>query len=212
MTPRPRRLKLLRLLPAAWITTAGPRGRHALYLSFDDGPHPAFTPPLLELLAQHQAQATFFLVGNQIERHPDVVRHIVAAGHTLGNHSATHPRFERLTLAQQVDEIDRTDALLAPFDGHARHPFRPPRGVLSLALVRHFVRAHRPISYWSYVSLDYSRRAAPELLALSQRHPPHAGDIILMHDDSEISRQMLEVQLPRWKAEGYALEALPPGR
>jgi peptidoglycan-N-acetylglucosamine deacetylase len=212
MTPRPRRLKLLRLLPDTWITTAGPTGVPAMYLSFDDGPHPEFTLPLLELLARYGARATFFLVGNQVELYPEVVRSIVAGGHTLGNHSHSHPRFEQLSLTEQVGEIDRTDRLLQPFDGHARHPFRPPRGVLSIRMLAHFIRAGRPISYWSYDSLDYSREPASELLVRIDQHPPRAGDILLMHDDSDISRQMLEVLLPRWQSHGLRMEALPPGR
>ena len=208
MTPRPRRLHLLRWLPGAWVTTAGPGGRKALYLSFDDGPHPEHTLPLLDLLARHGVQATFFLVGNQVERHPALVEHIVAAGHTLGNHSYDHPRFERLSLHQQLEQIDRTDALLERFDGRARHPFRPPRGVLPLPLLAHFVRHRRPIAYWSYDSLDYGHHPAPWLIEVARRHPPRGRDIILMHDDSTTSRQMLATLIPEWMAEGFTFAAM----
>ncbi|MGY1425056.1 polysaccharide deacetylase family protein [Lysobacter sp. A289] len=210
MTPRPRRLHLLRWLPGAWVTTAGPRGRKPLYLSFDDGPHPEHTLPVLDFLAGHGARATFFLVGNQVERHPSLVARIVAAGHTLGNHSYDHPRFERLSLAEQLAQIDRTDALLARFDGRPRHPFRPPRGVLSLPLLAHFVRDRRPIAYWSYDSLDYGRQPAPGLIDIARRHPPRGRDIILMHDDSTISLQMLATLVPEWSARGFTFEAMAP--
>lgn len=209
MTPRPRRLHLLRCLPNNWVTTAGPRGAESLYLSFDDGPHPEHTAPLLDFLSGHNARATFFLVGNQIERNPALVTRIVEAGHTLGNHSYDHARFERLSLAQQLEQVDRTDALLSRFDGRARHPFRPPRGVLPLAFLAHFVRSRRPIACWSYDSLDYSRQPAPELIDIARRHPPQSRDIILMHDDSTLSLQMLATLVPEWRARGFTFAAMP---
>ncbi|MCY7353513.1 MAG: polysaccharide deacetylase family protein [Lysobacter sp.] len=210
MTPRPRRLHLLRLLPQAWVTTSGPGGRRALYLSFDDGPHPEHTLPLLDLLAAHDARATFFLVGNRVEQHGAVVARIVQAGHTLGNHSYDHPRFEMLPLAEQLAQIDRTDQVLGAYDQRPRHLFRTPRGVLPLPLMTHLVRQRRPIAYWSYDSLDYGRRPAPELIEIARKHPPRDNDIILMHDDSNISLQMLATLIPEWKVRGFRFEALPP--
>lgn len=208
MTPRPKRLLLLGLLPNAWVETAAGQGARTLYLSFDDGPHPRYTGPLLDLLAGHGVLATFFLVGEQVERYPELARRIADAGHTLGNHSYSHPVFDSLSLRQQIAEIDRTDALLGAIDGRPRHPFRPPRGVLPPAMMMHFLRQRRRIAYWSYDSLDYSRRPAQELIALSRRHAPRAGDIILMHDDSEISTQVLQAMIPQWKGEGFGFDAL----
>lgn len=209
MTPRPKKLHLLRLLPDAWVRTSGVRGKRALYLTFDDGPHPQHTQPLLELLAAHDARATFFLIGEQIQRHAPLVRRIVDAGHALGNHSWSHPRFETLPLRQQLDEIERTDLMLSSFDGRTRHDFRPPRGVLPRPMLMDCIRRGRRIAYWSYDSLDYSRRPATELVELARRHPVRAGDIILMHDDSIISLELLETMLPVWKAQGFAFDALP---
>ena len=209
MNPRPRRLNVLRWLPGAWIQTAGPRAQKGLYLTFDDGPHPEHTPPLLDLLARHGAKATFFLIGEQIDRHPALARRIVEEGHTLGNHSFTHPQFETLSLDAQFDEIERTDRALASVSGRPRHGFRPPRGVLPLPLMLRFIRKRRRIAYWSYDSLDYSSRPAPELVGIIKQHPVRAGDIVLMHDDSTISLEMLESLIPAWKADGFSLLALP---
>lgn len=209
MNPRPRKLVVLDLLPHAWVVTAGPERERTLYLTFDDGPDPVHTPPLLDLLAAHGARASFFLIGNQVEANASLVQRIVDEGHMLGNHSFSHPRFETLSLRQQLAEIERTDELLAQFDGLPRHGFRPPRGVLPLRLVWHFIRSGRPIEYWSYDTLDYGRGEVSGLLEIARRHPPRGGDILLMHDDSSISLEMLEVQIPQWKALGFSLEALP---
>ncbi len=210
MNPRPRRLKLLRFLPNGWLATSGPsKAGRCLYLTFDDGPHPRFTPPLLELLAEHGAKASFFLVGREVERHDALARRIAAEGHTLGNHSYSHPRFESLSLDEQMDEIARTERLLQGIDGRARHAFRPPRGVLTLPMLARMVGRRHRIDYWSYDSLDYSRRPVPELLETMRRHPPRDGDIILMHDDSDHSLALLRELLPVWKAQGFELRALP---
>lgn len=210
MNPRPRRLKLLRFLPNGWLATAGPaRDGKALYLTFDDGPHPEFTPPLLDLLAEHDAKASFFLIGREVERHSALARRIAAEGHTLGNHSYSHPIFDALTLPQQLDEIERTEQLLRGIDGRARHAFRPPRGVLTLPMLARLVSRRHRIDYWSYDSMDYSRRPVPQLLDTIQQHPPHTGDIVLMHDDSEHSLALLRELIPAWKAQGFDLRALP---
>mgnify|MGYP003434026366 FL=1 len=209
MSPRPRKLNLLRWLPNSLVTTSGPRAQRTLYLSFDDGPHPEHTPRLLDLLAEHEAKATFFLIGNQIEANAALVGRIAAEGHTLGNHSMNHPHFEQLSLTEQMQEVDETDRLLSSIDGRTRHSFRPPRGVLTLPMLARFLRQRRRVDYWSYDSLDYSRRPAAELIEVMRRHPLRAGDIILMHDDSPISLEMLTALIPAWKAEGFSLDALP---
>lgn len=210
MNPRPKKLQVLQWLPTRWVLTRGSRRRRVLYLTFDDGPHPEHTPVLLDLLAKHRVRATFYLIGQQVERHAEVVRRIVSEGHGLGNHSWSHPHFDRLPLAEQRREIEHTERLLARFDGLARHDFRPPRGVMPVPMVLDCIRRGRRIAFWSYDSLDYSQRAAEALVEVARRHPARSGDIVLMHDDGGLSLQMLETLLPLWKAEGFAFEALAP--
>lgn len=210
MNPRPRKLKVLRWLPNRWVLTRGARRHRVLHLTFDDGPHPEHTPVLLDLLAKHRAKATFFLIGREAERFPDVVERIVREGHVLGNHSWSHPQFDRLDLAAQREEIQRTDQLLTRFDGAARHDFRPPRGVLPRPMLLDCVRRGQRIAYWSYDSLDYSKRPAEVLIDSAQRFPPEPGEILLMHDDSALSMQLLQAMLPTWAAGGFAFEPLRP--
>lgn len=208
MNPRPKKLQVLQWLPTRWVLTRGSRRRRVLYLTFDDGPHPEHTPVLLDLLAKHRVRATFYLIGQQVERHAELVRRIVSEGHGLGNHSWSHPHFDRLPLAEQRREIEHTERLLARFDGLARHDFRPPRGVMPVPMVLDCIRRGRRIAFWSYDSLDYSQRPAETLIEVARRHPPRAGDIVLMHDDGGLSLQMLETLLPLWQADGFAFEPL----
>mgnify|MGYP003467133622 FL=1 len=208
MNPRPRKLQVLRWLPTRWVLTRGVRQRRVLHLTFDDGPHPEHTPALLDLLAVHRAQATFFVIGQHAERNPDLVERIVREGHTLGNHSWSHPQFDRLGLPAQRDEIERTDRLLTRFDGLARHDFRPPRGVMPRPMVLDCIRRGRRIVYWSYDSLDYSQQPAETLIASARKHPPNAGEVLLMHDDNGLSLQLLRAMLPVWAADGFVFEPL----
>lgn len=210
MNPRPRKLQVLRWIPNRWVLTRGARRRGVLYLTFDDGPHPEHTPVLLELLALHGARATFFLIGQQAERYPELVQRIVREGHTLGNHSWSHPQFDQLDLAAQREEIERTDRLLTGFDGLARHDFRPPRGVMPRPMVFDCIRRGRRIAYWSYDSLDYSQRTAEALIASAQRYPPKPGEILLMHDDGGLSLRLLQTMLPVWAANGFSFAPLQP--
>jgi peptidoglycan/xylan/chitin deacetylase (PgdA/CDA1 family) len=209
VNPRPWKTQLLRWLPSGLVTTRGPRDGRSLYLTIDDGPHPSHTPAMLEVLAEHGARATFFLVGREAERHPDTVRRIVAAGHVLGNHSYSHPRFGSIPLREQLEEIEHADRVIAAFDGRATRRFRPPRGELTLGLLAHFAARRRAISFWSYDTLDYQRRPPEELVEVARRTPPRSGDIVLMHDDGDIAPRMLRTLLPEWRAAGFEFRALP---
>ena len=210
MNPRPKKLQLLRWLPDRWVLTRGETGRRVLHLTFDDGPNETHTPPLLDLLAAHDARADFFLIGDRAEQSPQLVERLVREGHALGNHSWNHRHFDAQPSAAQRAEIDRTDALLARFDGRTHHDFRPPRGLLPRGLMLDCLRHGTRIAYWSYDTLDYSRRPVAELIASARRHPPRPGDILLMHDDAEASLRLLETMLPEWKAAGFTFESLPP--
>lgn len=209
MNPRPRKMRLLALLPRRWLMTHAARRRRTLYLTFDDGPHPEHTPPLLDLLAEHGIKASFFLVGSRVEDFPLLARRIVDEGHLLGNHSYSHPQFDRLSLSAQWAEAERSDEILAAFDGRRRHLFRPPRGHMSARMLWHFARRRVPLALWSYDSLDYARPGVDTLLAMARRHPPRAGDCILMHDDDGLSLAWLRTMLPAWKADGFSFDVLP---
>jgi peptidoglycan/xylan/chitin deacetylase (PgdA/CDA1 family) len=109
-------------------TLTAPRRPGELALTFDDGPNPACTPRLLDILAGHQVHATFFLLGSFASREPELVRRIVAAGHLVGNHSWSHPNLAR-TPAREVDrELTRARQTIEQITGVPVKYFRPPYG------------------------------------------------------------------------------------
>jgi peptidoglycan-N-acetylglucosamine deacetylase len=205
----PSKNTLIGFLPDSLATTRESTRERVAYLTFDDGPDPDYTPRVLDLLGEHGARASFFLIGQRIEKHPEVVERIVAEGHLIGNHSYSHPHFDRLALDAQLGEIERTDGLLGQFDRRTRHRFRTPRGVVPFGLLWHFARIRRRITYWSRDSLDYQDRSVDDLVGRLRQDSVRNGEVVLMHDDSDRAGNVLKTMLPEWKAQGFSMDALP---
>jgi peptidoglycan-N-acetylglucosamine deacetylase len=145
-------------------------------LTFDDGPDPDDTPPVLDILARHGARATFFLVGERAARYPEIVARIRAEGHAVGNHSWDHPSLPRLTGRAIVEQLRRTEAVL----GRSRL-MRPPYGDQSLASYLHSRRLGHTVVTWSAVGLDWTDVPTAEIEArLVAGLGP--GAILLLHD------------------------------
>jgi peptidoglycan/xylan/chitin deacetylase (PgdA/CDA1 family)/glycosyltransferase involved in cell wall biosynthesis len=150
----------------------------AIALTFDDGPDPATTPVLLDLLARHGARATFFLVGARAARHPELVARIAAEGHEIGNHSWDHPSLPTLDAAGQADQISRTAAVLAPHGGRL---MRPPYGDQTFRTHRIARRLGCRVVLWSVNGGDWRGEDADTLAErLIARVGP--GAIVLLHD------------------------------
>lgn len=195
------------LLTGGLILTHGPKTGSAIYLTFDDGPHPEHTPGVQAVLDRHGAKGTFFLVGKAAEAHPDVVRQLLAGGHAIGNHSMGHPKMRTLRPESQWREIDQADAVLATFDGQPRHAFRPPNGRVTASAVFACIRQRQTLALWSIDSLDY-KLPAPKVVERLQAHPVVDGDVILFHDDAAHAARALETLLPRWIEAGFSFPAL----
>lgn len=209
MRPGVKKLHLLKLFPKALVLTHGHPHGDVRYLTFDDGPDPKHTPPLLDLLGEHDVKASFFLVGEKIEKHPKLVRRIVAEGHLVGNHSYSHRLFHKMKLRQQLSEIRRTDMLLSAIDPQSQHRIRTPQGHLAASLMLYFACQRRAFVHWSYDSRDYQRQPLDKLVARLRNKAPAAGDIVLMHDDHDLACRALRILLPEWLANGHRFHALP---
>lgn len=183
------------------------RSLRDIFLTFDDGPHPELTPKLLALLGEHGIRATFFLQGAHAAAHAHIVGDIVRAGHVIANHSYSHPSFNRTPLRVQIEEMDRTDALLAEHDGQRRHMFRPPHGRLGLTTIAICGLRRQRIVLWNRDSFDY-RLSTEEVIARIETMPIAAGDVLLFHDDSRAGLGALEQLIPRWKASGLEFAPL----
>jgi peptidoglycan/xylan/chitin deacetylase (PgdA/CDA1 family) len=157
-------------------------GTDGVALTFDDGPHPQGTTQVLEILREAGAPATFFLVGEQVERRPALVAEIVAAGHRVELHCHRHRNLLRLTASQLLDDADRARAAIEEAGGQAIADYRPPYGIFSGAGLRAVRRrGWRPV-LWSQWGRDWARRATAESIARRSTAPTRAGDILLLHD------------------------------
>jgi peptidoglycan-N-acetylglucosamine deacetylase len=156
-------------------------------LTFDDGPHPQGTPATLEALAAAGAGATFFLVGEQVRRHPRVAAEIAAAGHTIALHGDRHRNLLRVPPAALARDLDRAHATIAEVTGVAPTLYRPPYGIFSPAgLAPGGRRGWRPL-LWSRWGRDWRRWTTPQRIAakLTERLAP--GDVLLLHDADHYS-------------------------
>jgi len=161
-----------------WRLPAGPP---AVALTFDDGPDPEHTPELLEILARYDARATFFVIGEKAQRHPELLRQTAAAGHILGNHTLTHVHCPRQNPESFRKQLETTDAAIRAAGVDGRPPvFRPPFGEITLAQAWRVVQSGRRVAMWSADSYDYRAAAPDQIAALGERLQPR--DILLMHD------------------------------
>lgn len=157
-------------------------GSGAVALTFDDGPHPQGTPAVLEALERAGARATFFLVGEQVERRPALAREIAAAGHGIALHCHRHRNLLRLGPRALRDDLDRAGQLIAEATGREPVLYRPPYGIFSSAGLGVVRRAGLAPLLWSRWGRDWTRRATPESIARTVTGGLTAGDVLLLHD------------------------------
>jgi peptidoglycan/xylan/chitin deacetylase (PgdA/CDA1 family)/2-polyprenyl-3-methyl-5-hydroxy-6-metoxy-1,4-benzoquinol methylase len=163
------------------VISRGRKGTPAVALTFDDGPHPEVTPRLLSLLSRHSAKATFFVTGANAKRYPDLIRAILANGHTLGNHSYNHSPFLMLKGSATLRrEVETAQALFKTF-GVVPLAFRPPVGITSPSLWRILQSLGMFCVNFSCRAPDMGNRRIRNLAAnlLGKVRP---GSIILLHD------------------------------
>jgi peptidoglycan-N-acetylglucosamine deacetylase len=190
------------------VRTRGSSAGGAVYLTFDDGPHPEHTAGLLDLLAKFDAKGSFFMVGKTVAQAPDLVRRMLAEGHTIGNHSMTHPKMRGLPGSVQRAEIDQADAVLERIDGQRRHMYRPPNGAVTLPMMGTSLWRRQPLVLWTIDSLDYKLQADQVIERLTKVTPPAPGDVILFHDDGVCAGRALAALLPMWKQAGLTFAAV----
>ena len=201
--------------PAATST-----GTPLVYLTFDDGPVPDETPWVLEQLALYEAKATFFCVGENLLRYPEIARAALAAGHRLGNHTQHHRSAwatARPAYLADVAACERTlSALSAPLlptdqaQAPAKPLFRPPYGRLTWPLLRALPPNYRVVM-WSVLTRDYDLNLRPEDCLRFTVEAVRAGDVVVFHDSQKAGprlRHVLPRLLAHLAAQGFQFAAL----
>ena len=146
-------------------TLIAPRTPGELALTFDDGPNPAWTPRLLDTLAEHKVHATFFMVGSFAQAEPALARRVADSGHLIGNHSWSHPNLARTSSARVRDELTRTSDTLAQIIGRPVHFFRPPFGARRPAVLRIARSIGLTPVTWNAMTSDWMEPSADRIAA-----------------------------------------------
>ncbi len=158
-----------------------------LALTYDDGPNPAATPRLLELLSRHGVQATFFLIGDHVRQQPALAREIAAAGHMIGNHSMTHPWLAWQTAKRIRTELADTNALLEDTLGTPIRLFRPPHGARRPRVLREAASIGLATVNWNIITHDWRPQTGVQIaekirLGIQRNQARGRGSNILLHD------------------------------
>jgi len=160
---------------------------NAVALTFDDGPHPEGTPATLELLDSYKTRATFFLVGEQVERFPRIAAEIVRRGHEVALHGHEHKLLLRRSPASLARELEQADALIGEATGQRPVFYRPPYGIFSAGALPIVRRGGWKPMLWSRWGRDWSGSESPESIAGRAVAGLRPGDVVLLHDADHYS-------------------------
>lgn len=181
---------------ACWRMNASER---AVYLTFDDGPIPEVTPWVLDVLDKYKVKATFFMVGDNVRKHPDEYKMVVERGHRIGNHSHNHLKGFAETTDHYLANIDMASCYISS------NLYRPPHGIMRMSQYHELSKRYR-IIMWDLVTRDYNPKLTGEQVLGKVKRYARPGSIITFHDSLR-SVHNLHYALPlaiEWLlAEGY---------
>ncbi len=198
------------------------KGKRLLYLTFDDGPVPEATPWVLEILEKYNAKATFFLIGDNIEKHPEIFQDVLRSDHRLGNHTYNHLNGRKTDILVYMKNIFKTDQKIeetikkvAPdlYSNYQKETklFRPPYGQLEKKQARLIRKEHYSIVLYDTLAYDWNQQINGEKCTENVLNNAENGSIVLFHDSLK-AFENLKVTLPRvldhFSARGYDFKAL----
>jgi len=169
---------------------------HEIYLTFDDGPVPEVTPWVLNQLKKHEAKATFFCVGDNLVKYPEIAKQVLAQGHVLANHTYNHLKGWRTPLSEYLQNVAQCQTELNKLQPQRSRPlFRPPYGRIGSRQSAQ-LRGKYELVMWDVLSNDYDNSLSPEICLQNTLKHTQSGSIIVFHD-SQKARRNLMYALPR---------------
>ena len=190
----------------------GDTNRPVLYLTFDAGYENGNTEKILDVLKAHRIPAAFFLVGNYMERNPELVRRMAAEGHIVGNHTMHHPEMSKLSdPAAFAKELQDLENLYQQITGEElKKYYRPPQGIFSEENLNMAKNLGYKTVFWSLAYVDWNNDAQPsEEEAFAKLLPrTHNGAVVLLHSTSRTNGEILDRLLTRWEEMGYSFGSL----
>ncbi len=183
----------------------GSREEKKIALTFDDGPHPRYTAEILDLLAEYEIKATFFMIGTNVSHYPELARRVAREGHEIGSHTFSHPHMLRITPSALLDEIGKTERIFA--ENHIPKPtlFRPPEGYRTKEQSLAVKNAGYTMVVWSIDTHDWQSRPSTEIVSYVHENV-QGGDILLFHDyisGQNTTITALKQLIPKLLDDGY---------
>lgn len=183
----------------------GQANEKVVAITFDDGPDPRFTPRVLAILKKYKVRATFFVVGESAAKYPDLIKRELAEGHSLGNHTYSHPTITQISPAQAHLELSKCTAILEHITGTAPRLFRPPKGFYDTKTMRMLGEmGYQPVM-WS-LAVEHHEVPTPQMMVDRVLEKIEPGIILLAHDgrlDRETTVRALPGIISGLKARGY---------
>ena len=182
-----------------------PSSEKEIYLTFDDGPTPNITNWTLGVLKQYKAKATFFCVGDNIEKHPDIFQDIMNHGHAIGNHTQNHVKGWKTTTKTYLDNLEYASKLMST------KLFRPPYGQITPKQSRKIIKLGYHIIMWNVLSLDWDNTVSKETCLDNVINNTKPGSIVVFHDSIKASINMqyaLPKVLEHFSKKGYVFKSI----
>lgn len=173
-----------------------PSEGNTVYLTFDDGPVPGITDYVLEELGKRNQKATFFVVGDNVRKHPELALEILQAGHRIGNHTFNHLSGWKTEKSAYLDNIGKCDAILGDLLGIKTELFRPPYGLIRSSQAVEVSKTHQLVM-WDMLSGDYDHSLKPEVILQKSIQHTKVGSIAVFHDQLKTERILPKI-LPQF--------------
>src|SRR6218665_163447 len=189
-----------------------PNKDHKVYLTFDDGPIPEVTEFVLSELQKYDAKATFFCIGDNIQKHPDIFKKVMESGHSIGNHTFSHLKGWETETENYIENVKKCDAEIRTLKTGDCRLFRPPYGKIKKAQARILRTLGYKIIMWDIISEDFNQQITPEKCLENVLKNIESGSIIVFHDSIKAFRNMayaLPKTLTYLSEKGFKCEVLP---
>ncbi len=183
-----------------------------IYLTFDDGPTPEITNWVLDILKQFNAKATFFCIGKNIEKHPDIFQNVLSKGHAIGNHTYNHVKGWKTKTKNYLTEVDLCEEAFNNQNFKSIKLFRPPYGQITPKQIKKLQELEYKIVMWNVLSVDWDYKISKETCLNNVVNYAKPGSIVVLHDSMKASKRMQYV-LPKvleyFTDKGFAFKRIP---
>ena len=193
-----------------------PNAKNTLYLSFDDGPIPEVTPWVLEMLKKYDAKATFFCIGENVKKHPEIFQEIISAGHRIGNHTYNHLNGWNTSTEDYFLNFKKADEILqqeiTKSESHfSNELFRPPYGKIKPAQIKRIQKYGHKIVMWEVISGDFDANLSAEECYQNVIGNCKSGSIVVFHDSLKAEknlRSVLPEVLEFYRQKGFSFKTI----